>query len=113
MKKSFVAFGIAFALVIGAIACVINYGQNKANKVAANATTEVERIENAAVVYANNSHYYVKDDVKSAKVCSIFDSDAIYGGKCARVQFFDADGNCVDDVLYSVAEILESANQQL
>ena len=111
MKKGFIAFGIAFALVIGAIACMINYDHNKANEAAANATTEVERIENAAVVYENNSHYYVKDDVKSAKVCSTFDSDAIYGGKCARVQFFDADGNCVGDVLYSVAELLESANQ--
>lgn len=111
MKKGFIAFGIAFALVIGAIACVINYGQIKSKYESACARATVERIEDAAVDYANAKLNYLDGTATSAKIAYI-ENDASYGGKRVSVMFYDCNDNRIGGAMLSLNSILAFADQQ-
>ena len=110
MKKSFVAFGIAFALIIGAFVCVINHDQIKSEYESARACATVERIESIAVDYANAKLDYLDGTAASAKVAYIED-DASYGGKRVDVMFYDCNDNCIGGAMLSLNSILAFADQ--
>lgn len=110
MKKGFIAFGIAFALIISAFVCVINHDQIKSEYESARAHATVERIENAAVDYANAKLINLDGTAAYAKVACIED-DASYGDKLVNVMFYDCNGNSIGGALLSLNSILAFADQ--
>lgn len=110
MKKSFIAFGIAFALIISAFVCVINHDQIKSEHESARARATVERIENAAVDYANAKLINLDGTAASAKVAYI-ENDASYGGKRVSVMFYDCNDNRIGDAMLSLNSIMAFADQ--
>ena len=110
MKKGFVSFGIVFALIIGAIVCVINYDQIKTEYESARAHTTVERIEDAAVDYANAKLINLDGTATSAKVAYI-ENDASYGGNRVSVMFYDCNDNRIGGAMLSLNSILAFADQ--
>ena len=91
MKKMFVAFGIAFAILVAVVG--INTIAGTANDPVMQEVVDVEECMDNAVEYANSELGFA-GKVASAKVIGVV-KDANYAGNRVDVKFYNANGDLI------------------
>lgn len=92
MKKMFVAFGIAFAILVSAFVCVnvISYSTTESVE---EKVERVEKLDDLAVNYANSNFGY-NGKVAYAKIVGVV-KDPDYAGNRVDVNFFNTNGDLI------------------
>lgn len=106
MKKMFVAFGIAFAILVSAFVCVNVIGYN-ANESLKEEIERVEELDDLAVDYANSNFGY-DGKVAYAKIVGVV-KDPNYAGNRVDVNFFNANGELIGGSSIAASSLYNNA----